>query len=322
MLIDSLVLSVASFAVVLLVGIVVGVGAALGSSEEPSGAVAALMVLSWIVLILGQLAYFAAMESSGRQATLGKLALGLAVTDLQGGRIGLGRGVGRYLAKILSTLPANLGFLLAAFTARKQALHDLVAGTLVVRRRPASVPVVVLTLVVGFFGMVALAGVLAAIAVPNFIRFQLRSKDAEAPALLGSLHGAELAYHAREGTYLELSLPEGEVGREKLPWSEEEAGAAEALGWEARGPTWFTYRVAVGATEEGVQAFATCAEADLDGDGQVAAWVTWQPIELPDGTVAAPGPPCALEPVLERPVELQPGDPAGVPVRVSPRDVF
>jgi hypothetical protein len=80
--------------------------------------------------------------------------------------------------------------------------------------------------------------------------------------------------------------------------------------------------VGVGETDEGEQAFATCAEADLDGDGRVSAWVTWQPLELPDGTVAAPEPPCALEPVLERPLELRPDDPAGVPVRVSPRDVF
>lgn len=321
LLVDSLVIALGSVLVMAVVGLAVGLGAARGGGDG-TGAAGAGIVIGYVVLIAGQWAYFALMESSRRQATLGKLALGLGVTDLEGRRIGLGRATGRFFAKILSGIPLNLGYVLAAFTARKQALHDLVAGTLVVRRRSASGGIVALVVVVGFFGAIALTGILAAIAVPNFLRYQLRAKDAEAAAMLASLHGAEVAYHAREGAYLELALPQGAPGNAKLPWSDEDVAAAEALGWEGRGPTWFTYRVGVGETDEGEQAFATCAEADLDGDGRVSAWVTWQPLELPDGTVAAPEPPCALEPVLERPLELRPDDPAGVPVRVSPRDVF
>jgi len=68
-------------------------------------------------------------------ATPGKLALGLRVTDLDGRPTGFWRASARYVARILSNLTLGAGYLMVAFTARKQALHDLVAGTLVQRRR-------------------------------------------------------------------------------------------------------------------------------------------------------------------------------------------
>ena len=76
--------------------------------------------------------YSALMESSAKQATLGKMALGIRVTDLDGNRIGFGKATGRHFAKILSALILGIGFLMAAFTERKQALHDILADTLVV----------------------------------------------------------------------------------------------------------------------------------------------------------------------------------------------
>jgi uncharacterized RDD family membrane protein YckC len=88
------------------------------------GSVANLFV-SWL--------YFSVMEGSGSQGTLGKLACGLAVTDTHGRRISFGRATGRYFAKILSALTLGIGFLMVAFMPRKQGLHDVVAGTLVVR---------------------------------------------------------------------------------------------------------------------------------------------------------------------------------------------
>ena len=78
--------------------------------------------------------YFALMESSTWQATLGKKALGLEVTDLEGKRIGFGRASGRFFGKILSALILWIGFIMAGFTERKQALHDMLAGTLVIRK--------------------------------------------------------------------------------------------------------------------------------------------------------------------------------------------
>ena len=87
-------------------------------------------VISWL--------YSALMESSSKQATVGKMALGIIVTDLDGGRIGFGRATGRYFAKILSALILGIGFLMVAFTERKQGLHDMIAGTLVIRGQAPS----------------------------------------------------------------------------------------------------------------------------------------------------------------------------------------
>jgi uncharacterized RDD family membrane protein YckC len=74
------------------------------------------------------------MESGSMQGTLGKKLLGIKVTDMEGGRIGFGRATGRYFGKILSGMIFMVGFLMAAFTEKKQALHDMLAGTLVVKR--------------------------------------------------------------------------------------------------------------------------------------------------------------------------------------------
>jgi uncharacterized RDD family membrane protein YckC len=78
--------------------------------------------------------YFAPLESSRLQASLGKRLLGLRVTDLDERRLSFLRATGRFLGKLLSVATLLIGFLLAAFTARRQALHDLVAGCLVLRR--------------------------------------------------------------------------------------------------------------------------------------------------------------------------------------------
>lgn len=83
-------------------------------------------VINWL--------YYALFESSAWQATLGKKALGLEVTDLQGRRINFGRASGRFFAKILSTIILFIGFFMIGFTSRKQGLHDILAGTLVMRK--------------------------------------------------------------------------------------------------------------------------------------------------------------------------------------------
>jgi uncharacterized RDD family membrane protein YckC len=78
--------------------------------------------------------YFALMESSSWQATLGKRACGLIVTDLSGARITFGRATGRYFGKLISGMILYIGFMMAGWTQRKQALHDMMASTLVIRR--------------------------------------------------------------------------------------------------------------------------------------------------------------------------------------------
>jgi uncharacterized RDD family membrane protein YckC len=59
------------------------------------------------------------------------MALGLVVTDLDGQRISFGKASGRHFGKIISSLILCIGFIMAGFTERKQALHDIMAGTLV-----------------------------------------------------------------------------------------------------------------------------------------------------------------------------------------------
>lgn len=76
--------------------------------------------------------YFSIMESSTHQATLGKMALSIKVTDIKGKRISFGRATGRHFAKFLSVAIIFIGYLMVAFTEKKQGLHDMIAGTLVV----------------------------------------------------------------------------------------------------------------------------------------------------------------------------------------------
>jgi uncharacterized RDD family membrane protein YckC len=93
-----------------------------------------LMIRVAIISAILQWLYFSLMESSVWQATVGKKLLGLTVTDLEGRRISFGRATGRYFAKIISSLILFIGYMMAGFTEKKQALHDMIAGTLVLRK--------------------------------------------------------------------------------------------------------------------------------------------------------------------------------------------
>lgn len=97
--------------------------------------------IPFIVLIgvFGPWIYFATLESSPRQATLGKMAVGIRVTDVNGARIDFARATIRYFGKVLSTLMLFVGYIMAGFTERKQALHDMLAKTLVVKTAPVTV---------------------------------------------------------------------------------------------------------------------------------------------------------------------------------------
>jgi uncharacterized RDD family membrane protein YckC len=88
--------------------------------------IALAIVFNWL--------YYALLESSAWQATLGKKALGLEVTDMAGQRISFARATGRYFGKIVSAFILMIGFIMAGFTAQKQALHDMMAGCLVIRK--------------------------------------------------------------------------------------------------------------------------------------------------------------------------------------------
>ncbi len=87
-----------------------------------------------LLFLMGNWVYYAVLESSPWRATLGKKVLGLAVVDLAGNRISFPRASGRFFAKIVSSMTFLIGFLMAGFTAKKQALHDILAGCLVTRK--------------------------------------------------------------------------------------------------------------------------------------------------------------------------------------------
>lgn len=84
-----------------------------------------------LINLAGNWLYFALLESSVWQGTIGKHLLGLKVTDMAGNRISFGRATGRYFSKIISAIILFIGFIMVAFTEKKQGLHDLIAKTLV-----------------------------------------------------------------------------------------------------------------------------------------------------------------------------------------------
>jgi uncharacterized RDD family membrane protein YckC len=135
MIIDGLVFTPLILIVVLtsgLFGIAMQPGADL---ESLAGAFFGIGVLALICLIFaGSWLYYTAMESSHYQATLGKKALGIIVTDMNGNRISFARANGRFFGKWISGMIMNIGYLMAAFTEKKQALHDILAGCLVVMK--------------------------------------------------------------------------------------------------------------------------------------------------------------------------------------------
>jgi len=122
--VDSIITSVALFVVLFIILLITGVDRtnyqAIGSGVD-------------LLFIIAVWLYFALFESSSLQATPGKLALGLRVTDDQGRRIGFGRATGRYFGKIISGLILCIGYMMAGWTRRKQALHGMMAGCCVVR---------------------------------------------------------------------------------------------------------------------------------------------------------------------------------------------
>ena len=89
----------------------------------------AFKVMSIIVAWL----YFATMESSKNQGTLGKMALGIRVVDINYARISFGQATGRYVGSIISAITLGVGFLIQPFTKKKQTLHDMMASCLVVK---------------------------------------------------------------------------------------------------------------------------------------------------------------------------------------------
>lgn len=141
-LIDSAVIGIGFVAILIPLIFLTGLGGLLSRFHPDEGMndfgialIIGVIFLAATVSLVVTWLYHALMESSEWQATVGKRLLGLMVTDMSGQRVSFGRSTGRHFAKIITNLvPALIGYIMAAFTEKKQALHDMVAGCLVLRR--------------------------------------------------------------------------------------------------------------------------------------------------------------------------------------------
>jgi len=132
-LIDGIIVGTGTAVISFALGIFLGFGAAaMGATPDVGGAIGytlgqlAGIVIGWL--------YEAMFLSSERQATPGKMAFGIVVTSEAGARLSFARATGRHFGKYLSSFILFIGYLIQPFTEKKQALHDLLAGTVVVRR--------------------------------------------------------------------------------------------------------------------------------------------------------------------------------------------
>jgi uncharacterized RDD family membrane protein YckC/Tfp pilus assembly major pilin PilA len=209
--IDGFILGIGFYVVLFVGAIAFGVtSAAKGMDPDHVGAVVAFAYVGFLLLYYASAAcYYALQESSSHQATLGKRAMGIKVTDAQGRRLGRAQAFGRWFAAALSYLTLYIGFLMAAFTERKRALHDIVADTLVVDRwaftdtperqqRHVGVAAIVVAIAAVFL-LVAMLGILAAIAIPAYQDYTMRAKVTEAMSTAAPLKTQVAGFFASEG---------------------------------------------------------------------------------------------------------------------------
>ena len=142
--IDVIILGVLQMFIITPIMVAIGFGAASGMSgmdmsdpDNVGGMMPVIMAMVgtyWLIAMALQILYFSFMESSKTQATIGKMALGLKVTDLNGAKLDFGKAFVRNLCRLISNFTFFIGYIIAGFTEKKQALHDIIAGTLVIKR--------------------------------------------------------------------------------------------------------------------------------------------------------------------------------------------
>jgi uncharacterized RDD family membrane protein YckC len=177
--IDSIILSVVFYALMMLFGMAAVFGSASLGAGNGAAALNGMLVMMNLLYFLLAGAYYSLLESSSNQATVGKMALGIKVTDRDGQRLSFAHALGRWAAASISYLTFYIGFFLAGWTERKQALHDFVAGTLVVDRwaftdqpekqqRQLHGCAVAFLVVIALLIVISVIGIVAAIAIPAY----------------------------------------------------------------------------------------------------------------------------------------------------------
>lgn len=133
--IDGFVLSLAAVVLVAVFAVFAVLTGLEFDSEDPSPAIIIATILLILALIVINWLYEALMTSSPRGATLGKMAIGVRIVRADGAQLSFGRATARHFLKVMITplVPFAIGYLMAGFTARKRALHDVLADTLVLK---------------------------------------------------------------------------------------------------------------------------------------------------------------------------------------------
>lgn len=146
--IDATILSVALGAVQVFVSLLAPrgepelceVGGQIRMCETVTDAGAAMILMAIVLVVAGYVAYYAVLEGR-RGQTIGKMAVSIRVVDADtGGPVGIGRGIGRFFARILSSLPLMLGYLWPLWDKRKQTFHDKLVNCCVIRTDVAGPP--------------------------------------------------------------------------------------------------------------------------------------------------------------------------------------
>jgi uncharacterized RDD family membrane protein YckC/type II secretory pathway pseudopilin PulG len=237
----------------------------------------------YIVSLLASWLYYAACESSSRQATLGKRAVGIVVTDTSGRALSFGRASGRAFAKWLNAFTLGIGWIVVAFSQQKRGLHDFVAGTLVVQRTRKAGPAMIVALCA--LTAVPVVGIVAAIAVPGLLRARMSGNEASAIGALRAINSAQESYAAQcrgyarslpslgaAGNFLTSELTTAEtVTRSGYQFTVSPASNSEPLarpspGCEGAVTQYVVHAVPVNQGSTGVRFFATDARGIIYQD--------------------------------------------------------
>jgi uncharacterized RDD family membrane protein YckC/Tfp pilus assembly major pilin PilA len=197
--IDSFILTAGMFLLVFVYSIAIAMVAGARAGADSSNAMPAVAAVAgagviYLVGLAGTWLYYALFESSSLQGTPGKRAVDLRVATAEGARVGFGRATGRYFGKFISSLILGIGYVMVAFTERRQGLHDMMAGTVLVRNSlvseglkaiPASEvrspglggAAIAAIAIIG--GLIPVTGIIAAIAIPAYADYTIRAQVTE-----------------------------------------------------------------------------------------------------------------------------------------------
>lgn len=244
LIVDSLVVTVGWLALAFVLGIGMGVAGASGNAKALESGMPLMILALYGLAFLLYAGYFVLMEAGERGATLGKRALKLRVVDASGGRIGKGRAIGRFAAHFLSNISFYIGYLIQPFTERKQALHDMVSGTLVVKTEKSSSSLaLILAIIGGFLVLVVGIGILAAVAIPAYQGY-LGKTNTHSAEVIGKLATKAVQDYAAKTGKVPATIAETGVHLPKLP-------TVSTIKVNAKGEVQVVFNARAGATLTG-----------------------------------------------------------------------